>query len=280
MQTDLSGQVAMVTGGSRGIGLAIAKALAAAGAGVALVARSQTALDAAADDIRAGGGRAVALAADVSDQRAVDWMVDETKRQLGPIDLLVNNAATARAIGPPWEVDPGVWWDEISTNLKGPFLCARAVLPGMVARRRGRIINVVSLLGIRTEPDSEENPYASAYTVSKAALMILTDCLATMTRAHGVQVFGLRPGFVRTAGLVEGAASPAGRQWLPELQEGLDLGGDVPPERAARMVVFLASGEADMFSGRVMSIRDEMETLPLRAEEIRREGRYVLRFFG
>src|SRR5438105_2771932 len=280
MQTDLSGQVAMVTGASRGIGLAIANALAAAGAGVALVARSQDALDAAADNIRAGGGRAVALAADVSDQRAVDWMVEETKRQLGPIDILVNNAATARSIGPLWEVDPEVWWDEISTNLKGPFLCARAVLPGMVERRRGRIINVVSTLGIRTEPDSDENPFASAYTVSKAALMILTDCLATMTRAHGVQVFGLRPGFVRTAMLVEGAASPAGRQWLPELQEGLDVGEGVPPERAARMVTFLASGEADMFSGRVMSIRDEMETLPLRAEEIRREGRYVLRFFG
>src|SRR2546423_9365050 len=111
---------------SRGLGLAIAQALAAAGAGVALVARSQDALDAAADDIRAGGGRAVALAADVSDQRAVDWMVEETNRQLGPIDILVNNAATARSIGPLWEVEPEVWWGEISTDLKGPFLCARA----------------------------------------------------------------------------------------------------------------------------------------------------------
>src|SRR5439155_18741428 len=149
-----------------------------------------------------------------------------------------------------------------------------------VARRRGRIINVVSTLGIRTEPDSEENPYASAYSVSKAALIILTDNLATMTRAHGVQVFGLSPGFVRTALLVDGAGSPAGRRWLPELQEGLDLREDVPPDHAAHSVVFLASGKADMLSGRVFSIRDDMEGLPLRAEEIRREGRYVLRFFG
>ena len=100
-----------------------------------------------------------------------------------------------------------------------------------------------------------------------------------MTQAHGVQVFGLRPGFVRTALLEEGARSPAGRQWLPELQAMLDSDRLVPPEHAARWVVFLASGEADRLSGRVFSVTDDMETLARRSDDIRREGRYVLRLF-
>lgn len=101
--------------------------------------------------------------------------------------------------------------------------------------------------------------------------------LADMTRAHGVRVFGFRPGFVRTALLEEGARSAAGKQWLPGRQAVLDSGRLTPPEEAARWVMFLASGKADELSGRVLSATYDMTALVPRSDEIRREGRYVLR---
>ena len=277
MAEPLRGQVAIVTGGSRGIGLAIATALAAEGVAVALVARSRATVEAAAGNILATGARAIALSADVTDEGAVAWIVEETVRQLGPVDLLVNNAGLAAALGPVWDVDPEVWWRDVTTNLRGSFLCARAVLPGMLARHRGRILNVVSSFGIHTQPESKPTPYASAYSSSKAATIVLTENLAAMTQGHGIRVFALRPGFVRTTLLEEGARSPAGRQWLPELQAVLDSDRLVPPERAARWAVFLASGEADDLSGRVFNATHDRNTLVGRTDEIRREGRYVLR---
>ena len=105
---------------------------------------------------------------------------------------------------------------------------------------------------------------------------MFTENLAAMTRDHGVQIFGLRPGLVRTT-MLEGARSPAGRQWLPELNAALDSDRLVPPDHAARWAVFLASGEADNLSGRVFSVNYEMETLVKRTDDIQREGRYILR---
>jgi NAD(P)-dependent dehydrogenase (short-subunit alcohol dehydrogenase family) len=273
----MEGQVAIVTGGSRGIGLAIGKALAAEGVAVALVARSHEVVEEAAETIRAGGSRAIGLAADVTDQRAVASIVAETIQQLGPVDLLVNNAGSANTLGPIWEVDPDTWWRDVTTNLQGTFLCAHAVLPGMLARHRGKILNVVSTFGMHTSPQSTPSPYASAYSSSKPAVIVFTANLAAMARDHGVQVFGLRPGFVRTTLLEEGARSRAGRQWLPEIQAILDSDRLVPPEHAARWAVFLASGDADKLSGRVFSVAYEIDTLMKRADDIRREGRYILR---
>ena len=277
MSERLEGQVAIVTGGSRGIGLAIGKALAANGVAVALVARSQEAVQAAAKSIQLAGSRAIGLSADVTDQRAVMSVVAETVKQLGPVDLLVNNAGSVNALGPVWEVDPDTWWGDVTTNLWGTFLCSHALLPSMIARHRGRIVNVVSSFGIHTSPQSTPSPYASAYSSSKAAVIVFTENLAAMTRNHGVQVFGLRPGFVRTALLEEGARSPAGRQWLPEIQALLDSDRLVPPELTAQWTVFLASGDADKLSGRVFSVAHEMDTLVKRTDEIQREGRYMLR---
>jgi NAD(P)-dependent dehydrogenase (short-subunit alcohol dehydrogenase family) len=147
----------------------------------------------------------------------------------------------------------------------------------MIARHRGRIINVVSAFGIPMRPESTPTPYASAYSSSKAGVMVLTHSLAAMVQPHGVRVFGLRPGFVRTALLEEGARSPAGKRWIPELQALLDSGRLVPAGLAARWVAFLASGEADDLSGRVLSAAHEMDMLVARRDEIRREGQYALR---
>lgn len=279
MGEGLKGQVAIITGGSRGIGLAIGKALAANGVAVALVARSQEAVQAAAKSIQTAGARAIGLSADVTDPRAVGSMVTEAVHQLGPVDLLVNNAGSVAALGPVWEVDPDTWWSDVTTNLRGTFLCTHAVLPSMIARHRGRVVNVVSSFGMHTSQQSTPSPYASAYSSSKAAVIVFTQNVAATTKDHGVQVFGLRPGFVRTALLEDGARSPAGRRWLPEIQALLDSDRLVPPEHAARWTLFLASGDADKLSGRVFSVAHDMDTLVKRTDDIQREGRHVLRLY-
>jgi len=174
------------------------------------------------------------------------------------VDLLVNNAAVVTPLGPVWELDPDEWWHSIEINLRGPFLCARAVLPGMIARHRGRIVNVAAVAAYRTAP------YTSAYGSSKAALVRLTDTLAAETKEHGISVFALRPGIVQTRMQEHLWASPhlqrqrAGQ--MPRL---------VSPERAAAMVVGLASGQADALSGRFLDAEQhDLADLVARADEI------------
>ena len=198
----LDGQTALVTGGGRGIGRTIAEYLSRAGAAVAVLARTQAELDETVAAIEQAGGRAIALAADVTDREAVEQAVARTERELGPIDLLVNNAAVAMPVGRAWEVDPEAWWRTIGVNLRGPFLCSRAVLPGMIGRGSGRIVNIVAVAAFNTAP------FMSAYGSSKAALVSFTDDLAAETKEHGVSVFAIRPGVVQTRMQAELRASP------------------------------------------------------------------------
>ena len=147
-EIDLGGQVAIVTGAGRGLGRAFAEALAGAGAAVAVVARSADQLAETVTLIEQADGCAIAVTADVTDQQAVEHAVAETKRQLGSVDLLINNAGRWQLLGELWEMDPEQWWREIEVNLRGLFLCARAVLPDLVARRCGRIVNMASHAGL------------------------------------------------------------------------------------------------------------------------------------
>jgi len=266
----LDGSTAIVTGGGRGLGRAVARALTDAGAAVAIAARSTADLAQTLGELRAAGGRAIAIDVDVTDRAAVDRLVAETERQLGPVDLLVNNAGTCNAIGPTWEVDPEVWWRDIEVHLRGGFLCARAVLPGMIARRRGRIINMASGIGLVPFPPT------SAYSCGKAALIRLTDCLAVPAREHGVSVFAISPGNVRTAMMEHLEDSEAGRRWLGgrERTAGLEF---QPPERAARLCVRLASGEADRLSGRFIHVTYDLDDMLARDAEIEQEDLYALR---
>ena len=198
--------VAIVTGGSRGIGRAVARALVNAGAGVSIAARSDHELAETAALLRQVSDRVAAIPADVTDAGAVHRLVEETERQLGPVDVLVNNAGTCYALGPVWEVDADAWWRDIEVSLRGSFLCARAVLPGMLARRRGRIINMGSGIGLRP------SAFSSAYSCAKAALLRLTDSIAAATRGHGVSVFAVSPGNVQTAMMDYLTDSEAGRR--------------------------------------------------------------------
>ncbi|MBI3304109.1 MAG: SDR family oxidoreductase [Deltaproteobacteria bacterium] len=275
---ELAGQIAIVTGGGRGIGRAIAQAFATAGAAVVVTARSAEQLATAVTAIREQGGRAIAVPADVTDSSAVQHLVAETERQFGPVDLLVNNAGSANTLGPLWEVDPEDWWHDVTVNLRGTLLCTHAILPGMLARRHGRIINVASLFGIPTGPGTTPPPYASSYSSSKAGVLILTAHLAATTREYGVYVFALGPGFVRTAMTEHVLRSPAGQKWLPEVQAVFDAGRDLPPERAAQHAVFLASGKADGLTGRMVRAAYDLEELVHHIEEVQRDDRYVLRF--
>jgi NAD(P)-dependent dehydrogenase (short-subunit alcohol dehydrogenase family) len=263
----LDNQVAIVTGGGRGIGRAIAEALAGAGAAVAVLARSRDELAETAGGIERGGGRVIAVVADVADPRAVQAAVEQTERELGPVDLLVNNAAVATPVGPAWEVDPDAWWRTVEVNLRGPFLCARAVLPGMVRRRSGRIVNIVAVAAFNTAP------FMSAYGGSKAALVSFTDDLAAETREHGITVFAIRPGLVQTRMHDELTASP-----YLQRRRGGQAPALVPPERAAEAVVFVARGRADALSGRFIDVtREKIAELAERADQIVRDDLLAMR---
>jgi NAD(P)-dependent dehydrogenase (short-subunit alcohol dehydrogenase family) len=272
-EIDLGGQVAIVTGGGRGIGRAIAIALAKAGAAVAVVARTGEQLAETVALIEGVGGRAIAFPADVTDWQAVEQMAARVERQMGPVDLLVNNAGIGQTdIGPVWESDPESWWQCIDVNLRGPYLCCRAVVPGMVARRHGRVITMASGTGLGPWP------YVAAYAVGKCATIRFSENLAAETREHGISVFAISPGVVRTAMTEAAAESPEGETWLGGLfRKAFSEGRDVPPERAAQLVVFLASGKADVLSGCFVTVSDDLVGMASRAKEIQENELYTLR---
>jgi NAD(P)-dependent dehydrogenase (short-subunit alcohol dehydrogenase family) len=258
---DLTGQVAIVTGGGRGIGKAIALGLAKAGASVAVVARSEDQLAETVKEITALGSCAISVAADVSDPAAVQKMVVEIEETLGSVDLVVNNAGVAGPIGPTWETDPDDWWRCQEVNLRGPMICSRAVLPGMISRGGGRIVNVASGAGTFAVP------YLGAYVTSKTALIRFTEILALEVAQHGVKVFAIEPGTVRTAMAEYALESEIGRRWMPWFREIFQKGDDVPADHAADLVVLLATGRVDVLSGRFFTIKDDVIALARRSGE-------------
>jgi len=251
-EIDLTGRVAVVTGGGRGIGRAIALALAGCGAPVAVVARTEGQLAETVERIEHAGGRATAAPADASDPSAVQRMVAEVEKTLGPVEILVNCAGVSGPIGPTWETDPEDWWTCLEVNLRGPMLCSRAVLPSMIARRSGRIVNVASGAG------TQAIAYLSAYVVSKTALIRLTENLDREAREYGIRLFAIEPGTVRTTMTDSALESEQGRKWLPWMRDVFEQRSDVPPDRAGRLVALLASGRADALSGRFLTIYDDI----------------------
>jgi NAD(P)-dependent dehydrogenase (short-subunit alcohol dehydrogenase family) len=267
---ELDGQVALVTGGGRGIGRAIAQACAAAGAAVAVTARTADQLQETVARIEQAGGRALAVAGDVADPQTVARTVRAAEEHLGPVDLLVNNAAALGPAGGVVETDAAAWWQACAVNLYAPFLWSQAVLPGMLARRRGHIINVATSV-----PPLRRG---EAYHVSKTALIRLSEGLAAETRGRGVAVFAIHPGGVWTEMSREGARRLLGLAGLPDDLEGWRR--DVltlPPEAPARLCEALASGRADALSGRYLSVFDDLDALIGRADEIRQQDLYTLR---
>ena len=263
---DLTGQVALVTGGGQGLGRAFAMALAKAGAQVAVTARTAASLAETVGMVESAGGRALPVPGDVTDREAVAHVVSTTESQLGPVDILVNNAGDLGPVGYDWDVDLDKWWRTFEVNVRGPFLYARAVLAGMVRRQRGRIVNMSS--GAAFNRLSQMGPYCG----TKAAVSQWTKILAEDTAAHGIAVFAFHPGAVRTPMLGGLTASPDVPKEVGDRFRALvNAGRDIPIERCAQMLLFLVSGRADALSGRLIRAQDNEEELVRRAEEIHRD---------
>jgi NAD(P)-dependent dehydrogenase (short-subunit alcohol dehydrogenase family) len=260
-------QVALVSGGSRGIGLGMARALIGAEHQVALMARSSLALERAVAEL---GRRALPVAADVTDPAGVAVAIEQIEETFGPVDLLVHNAGSAGVVGPLWEAEPDAWWDEVAVHLRGAMLLAHACLPGMIARGRGRVVLVYGNLGDRG------GPWCTAYAAGKAGLLRLVDQLHAELDGTGVQIFGLHPGLVWTPMTAALAQDPEKRRWLPNFQRRPreDYGTSEP---AGEMVMQIATGEADPLSGLLLGIWDDLAELREQAGQLRAEQRRALR---
>lgn len=267
----LKGQVALVTGGGRGLGRGYAEALAAAGASVAVVARTRSQVDETASAISAAGGRCLAYTLDVADTRAVKDAVASVEKELGAVTLLVNAAGVADPLGPLAESDADEWWRGVEINAKGPYLTTRFVLPGMLARGTGRIVNVSSGVGTRSYD------YLASYSVGKTALIRLTECVASETASRGVRVFSISPGMVRTDMNRLLVGHPKSAEWFPWAADGLAKGKDFPPEASTKLILRLASGEADALSGRHISVAEDLDTLIARAADAVSQQALMLR---
>lgn len=252
--------VAIVTGAGRGFGKAIATRLGAQGYAVTVAARTTAEIDSVAAAIRAGGGRALAVPADVTDAAAVNRVVEETTRQLGPISLFINNAGVPGPFGPLWTVDPEAWWAAQAVHIRAPVLFLRAILPGMIERRAGRII-IVSALASRRAAAS-----LSAYCVGKIAQTRLVEELALECGPSGLAAFAIDPGFVFTQLASETMNSPEAQRWLPGMVERLkarqhDPGAEGELARCAQRCLDLAEGSYDALSGRYLEMSEDLDQL-------------------
>ncbi len=256
---DLSGQVALITGGSRGLGKAFAQALIETGARVAITGRSAPELNETVAQLGSGSNQVLAVPADVTNPEGAPQVVTTVEQTLGPISILINNAGQFRALGPIGVVDPVAWWNEVEVNFRGPFLYANAVLPGMRTLHGGKIINLVSAAGMQGIPG------LSAYVISKTALIRFTEVLALDAVEDGIRVFAIHPGVVRTPMNDYVKDSPEVARSAPGLQEWFRTlfaqGLDTPIDRSVQLVLRLAAGDADTLSGRYISVEDDLEAL-------------------
>lgn len=241
-------KTALVTGASRGIGAHLARALAGAGYAVAALARSEESLSEIVGELRGRGTAVLPLACDVTDAGAVEAAVAETLKAWGRIDLLVNNAGVVEDERLIWESDADQWWAVMEANVRGPYLLTRAVVPHMIAAGGGRIVNMNSGAATR------ERAQLTAYTASKSALARITGGTAAAGAEHGVRVFDLAPGVVQTD-MSAGMEMHRGRtEWTD-------------PQDVTALLLALASGELDAFSGRMVRAGSDTPELLRQAAE-------------
>jgi len=241
---DLTGRVALVTGASRGLGAAMAEALAQAGADLVLWARNQRLLDAQAKRLAVFGGRVLAQRVDVTDRSAVRRAVAQAMRRDGRLDVLINNAGI-------WAGDEArslsrrAWDDVLSTDLTAAFFVSQLVAPTMIRQRYGKIINISSVSGLKAFP------HGTAYGSAKAALLHLTRILAVEWGPYGIRVTGIAPGLFRTDMTRDVFAD---RAWITKRRGQIPLRRLGEPEDLAGLAVFLASSASDHITGQTIII--------------------------
>jgi 3-oxoacyl-[acyl-carrier protein] reductase len=226
----LEGKVALVTGASRGIGLAVAKSLSRLGAKVGLNGRDEKRLAMAAEDLTKTGGTVAAVSADLSQSAHITSLVRKVQQTLGPIEILVNNAGIGY-FGPMHEASEENWNTVLDTNLKAVFLVSKAVIPEMIRLQRGHIVNIASLAG------KSAFPGGAIYCASKWGLLGLTQCMAEDLRPHGIRVSAVCPGSVNT-------------EFSPH--SGKDPGKMLQPEDVARVVETIVTQEPQSFISEVL----------------------------
>jgi len=239
--TDISGKTVVITGASRGIGAASARLFAQNGAKVALLARSSSEIEALAAEI---GDAAIAVPCDVADYGAVEICVQTVEARLGTVDVLINNAGILEPITHLATSDPAAWANVININLTGAYNCARAVLPGMIARGGGSILGVSS--GAAYSPVEAW----SAYCASKAGALMLTGMIDAENRAHGIRALGLSPGTVATQmqrDIKASGINPVSK---------LEWADHIPPEWPAKCLLWMCSADADGYLGQDVMLRD------------------------
>lgn len=237
---DLSGQIAFITGGGRGIGRQIAKHLAQANATIVVAARTLVELDETAKVITARGGKAIPFQLDVTNSNEVDAVIKKVNSQIGSIDLLINNAGIGLDRALTWQTAPADWWRVFEVNVRGALVCTYAVLGSMVERNHGRIINIGSNAGIKS------SPMISAYGASKAALLHFSCSIGEEIRGTNVCIFTFSPGLVYT-----------------DMTKNISIFKDLPDsawtpiERVGEICAILGSGVADKLSGRYFHARED-----------------------
>ena len=250
----LTGQVAVVTGASRGIGKAVAVHLARQGAMVAGIARPSPDLTALPHHARLASGRLLAVAADVTSAAEVQAAFARVDAELGTPQQVVSCAGTAGVLGPLWLADPQQWWHAVAVDLHGTMLTAQCAVTRMLAAGRGRLVTIYGNLG------DKQQGHVSAFAVAKAGIARLTESLACELDDTEVRVLGVHPGFVRTPMTEQLARGDQGRKWLPSFAESAaDRWGDAQP--AAELITAIALGAADHLSGRILHPRDDLSAL-------------------
>ena len=236
-----AGKAVLVTGGGRGIGQSIALGFAREGASVAVNAAHLATAEDTATQIRQAGGKALAIEANVADESQVKAMIDRVVRELGGLDVLVNNAGVSQPIMPTLEQDTADWDRVMATNLRSAYLCSKAAGKHMVAQHSGKIVNIASITGLTGQP------MRTAYAPSKAAMLNLTKALAVEWGPYNINVNAVAPGYVMTD-LVRNFISQ-GKVNEEAMLKRTPLGRLSAPEDIAEAVMFLASDAARNITG-------------------------------